>query len=62
MKVHFSGTDGAKMSKSYNNTIDMFTTSKQRKKQVMSIVTDSKELDGLKSGKIAISIIFQNYL
>ena len=39
------GTDGAKMSKSYNNTIDMFTTSKERKKQVMKIVTDSKELD-----------------
>lgn len=39
------GTDGAKMSKSYNNTIDMFTTAKQRKKQVMGIVTDSKELD-----------------
>ena len=39
------GTDGAKMSKSYNNTIDMFSTAKQRKKQVMGIVTDSKELD-----------------
>ena len=39
------GTDGAKMSKSYNNTIDMFTSSKQRKKQVMGIVTDSRELD-----------------
>ena len=39
------GTDGAKMSKSYNNTIDMFCPTKQRKKQVMSIVTDSKELD-----------------
>ena len=39
------GTDGAKMSKSYNNTIDMFTTPKQRKKQVMGIVTDSRELD-----------------
>lgn len=39
------GTDGAKMSKSYNNTIDMFTSSKERKKQVMKIVTDSKELN-----------------
>jgi tryptophanyl-tRNA synthetase len=39
------GTDGAKMSKSYNNTIDMFTSAKQRKKQVMGIVTDSRELD-----------------
>ena len=42
------GTDGAKMSKSYNNTIDMFTSPKQRKKQVMGIVTDSKELDEAK--------------
>ncbi|RXJ88512.1 tryptophan--tRNA ligase [Arcobacter sp. CECT 8983] len=39
------GTDGAKMSKSYGNTIDMFGTKKGVKKQVMSIVTDSKELD-----------------
>ncbi len=39
------GTDGAKMSKSYNNTIDMFNTKKKIKKQVMGIVTDSKELD-----------------
>ncbi len=38
------GTDGAKMSKSYGNTIDMFGTKKQLKKQVMKIVTDSKEL------------------
>ena len=39
------GTDGAKMSKSYNNTIDMFGPAKTIKKQVMGIVTDSKELD-----------------
>lgn len=39
------GTDGGKMSKSYNNTIDMFGPAKTIKKQVMSIVTDSKELD-----------------
>lgn len=38
------GTDGAKMSKSYGNTIDMFGTKKAIKKQVMGIVTDSKEL------------------
>lgn len=38
------GTDGAKMSKSYGNTIDMFGTPKGIKKQVMGIVTDSKEL------------------
>lgn len=38
------GTDGAKMSKSYGNTIDMFGPAKTIKKQVMGIVTDSKEL------------------
>ncbi len=42
------GVDGAKMSKSYGNTIDMFGTKKALKKQVMKIVTDSKELDEVK--------------
>ena len=42
------GTDGAKMSKSYGNTIDMFGSAKTIKKQVMKIVTDSKELDEVK--------------
>jgi len=39
------GTDGAKMSKSYGNTIDMFGSKKTIKKQVMKITTDSKELN-----------------
>ncbi len=39
------GTDGAKMSKSYGNTIDMFGTPKVIKKQVMGIVTDSTDLN-----------------
>jgi tryptophanyl-tRNA synthetase len=39
------GTDGAKMSKSYGNTIDMFGTKKVIKKQVMGIVTDSTALE-----------------
>ena len=38
------GTDGAKMSKSYGNTIDLFGTDTELKKQVMSIQTDSKDL------------------
>ncbi len=42
------GTDGAKMSKSYGNTIDMFGTKKGIKKQVMKIITDSKELEDVK--------------
>lgn len=39
------GTDGAKMSKSYGNTIDLFATPKQLKKQIMGIVTDSTPLE-----------------
>ena len=39
------GIDGAKMSKSYKNTIDLFAPKKKLKKQVMSIVTDSTPLD-----------------
>ena len=39
------GTDGQKMSKSYGNTINMFASSKELKKQVMSIVTDSTPLE-----------------
>ena len=36
------GTDGAKMSKSYGNTIPLFGTPEEIKKAVMSIVTDSE--------------------
>lgn len=39
------GTDGQKMSKSYNNTIDMFASKKILKKQIMSIVSDSTPLE-----------------
>jgi tryptophanyl-tRNA synthetase len=39
------GTDGHKMSKSRNNYLDIFLPEKQLRKQVMSIVTDSKELE-----------------
>ncbi len=39
------GTDGRKMSKSYNNYIDVFLTEKEIKKQVMNIVTDSTPLE-----------------
>ena len=45
------GTDGAKMSKSYGNTIDMFGTKKTIKKQVMKITTDSKVLEEPKEWK-----------
>jgi tryptophanyl-tRNA synthetase len=39
------GTDGRKMSKSYNNTIPLFGEGKPLKKVVMSIETDSKALE-----------------
>ncbi len=39
------GVDGAKMSKSYGNTIDIFCTQKQLKKATRKIVTDSTALE-----------------
>jgi len=39
------GTDGRKMSKSYNNFINIFLPDKELRKQVMSIVTDSTPLE-----------------
>ncbi|MCE2497185.1 MAG: tryptophan--tRNA ligase [Flavobacteriales bacterium] len=39
------GTDGQKMSKSYNNYINLFQTDKKLRKQVMGIVTDSTPLE-----------------
>ncbi len=42
------GTDGQKMSKSYGNTIDIFCSKKQLKKQVMGIVTDSTPVEAPK--------------
>ena len=39
------GTDGQKMSKSYNNYIDIFLPEKKLRKQIMGIVTDSTPLE-----------------
>ena len=39
--ANIPGTDGRKMSKSYNNTIPLFASHEEIKKCVMSIVTDS---------------------
>lgn len=39
------GTDGRKMSKSYDNILNIFLPEKQLKKQVMNIVTDSTPLE-----------------
>ncbi|MBN2087732.1 tryptophan--tRNA ligase [Candidatus Peregrinibacteria bacterium] len=45
------GTDGQKMSKSYNNTIPIFDDEKVIKKAVMGIITDSKGVDEPKIAK-----------
>ena len=42
------GIDGQKMSKSYNNTIDIFGDEKETRKRVMSIVTDSTPVEAPK--------------
>ncbi|MCA9048104.1 MAG: tryptophan--tRNA ligase [Planctomycetaceae bacterium] len=39
------GTDGEKMSKSYNNTIPLFDTPKKLKKRINGITTDSKTVE-----------------
>jgi len=43
------GIDGQKMSKSYNNTIEIFSDYKTLKSRVMSIVTDSTPLEAPKN-------------
>jgi len=53
------GTDGAKMSKSYNNTIDIFATEKAMKKAIMGIVTDSTPVEAPKDPEA--SSIYQLY-
>jgi tryptophanyl-tRNA synthetase len=42
------GVDGRKMSKSYNNTLPLFSTEKELRKAVMRIVTDSKSVEDAK--------------
>ena len=42
------GVDGQKMSKSYNNTIEIYGDPKQMKKKIMGIVTDSKTVEDSK--------------
>jgi len=43
------GLDGQKMSKSYDNTIDLFAAEKALRKKVMSIVTDSTPVEAPKN-------------
>lgn len=53
------GTDGAKMSKSYGNTINFFDTESNIKKSVMSIISDSAGVDEAKDPDK--SVIFSIY-
>ena len=39
------GTDGEKMSKSYNNTLELFEDPKAQRKKIMRIPTDSRPMD-----------------
>mgnify|MGYP002795037482 CR=1 FL=1 len=43
--MYVPGTDGGKMSKSQNNTINLFQTDKKLRKQIMGIETDSIPLE-----------------
>jgi tryptophanyl-tRNA synthetase len=43
--MYVTGTDGHKMSKSKNNTINVFADEKTLKKQIMGIISDSKSLE-----------------
>ena len=46
------GTDGQKMSKSYNNFIDIFLPEKKLKKQIMGIKTDSTSMEDKKDAEV----------
>ena len=51
--THFvPGTDGAKMSKSKNNVINIFLPEKELRKQIMSIKTDSTPIESPKDPEI----------
>jgi tryptophanyl-tRNA synthetase len=39
------GTDGEKMSKSYNNTLELFEDAKAQRKKIMRIATDSRPME-----------------
>ena len=45
------GTDGQKMSKSYNNILDIFLPDKELRKQIMSIKTDSTPMEESKDAE-----------
>lgn len=56
------GIDGRKMSKSYNNQIPLYVTSKKLRKSVMRILTDSKGVDESKDpDKCVLFSIYQYF-
>lgn len=56
------GTDGEKMSKSRNNTINIFLTDKKLRKQIMGIQTDSTPLEAPKDWKTCNCFAFYSLL
>ncbi|WP_282122622.1 tryptophan--tRNA ligase [Algibacter mikhailovii] len=56
------GTDGEKMSKSRNNTINIFLTDKKLRKQIMGIQTDSTPLEDPKDWNICNCFAIYNLL
>ncbi len=57
------GVDGQKMSKSYGNTIDIFTDRKTLKKAVMSVVTDATPIEEPKDpGKCNLFALYRLFL
>tara|TARA_Y100001970_G_scaffold171562_1_gene209718 strand:- start:3223 stop:4191 length:969 start_codon:yes stop_codon:yes gene_type:complete len=56
------GTDGQKMSKSYNNTIPIFGEEKQIRKKFMSIITDSTDIDEPKDIDTALFQLYSLFL
>jgi tryptophanyl-tRNA synthetase len=53
------GTDGEKMSKSYNNTLELFEDAKVQRKKIMRIPTDSRPMEDPKAPEE--DILFQLY-
>jgi tryptophanyl-tRNA synthetase len=60
--MYIPGTDGAKMSKSKGNLIDIFQPDKKLRKQVMSIITDSKALEDPKDPETDTTFSLYNIL
>jgi len=56
------GTDGQKMSKSYNNTIPIFDSEKRIRKKIMKIITDTADIDEPKDKKTPLFQIYSLFL